>query len=595
VIPAIAAVVILAAAPSPAPPNAPLAALLSEAWEFRLREDPLLATSVGDHRYDDRLPSMAREDLERRDRYWRDILDRLRAIDPGALSPADRINRDMFERELREAISDHEFGAWRMPWNADSGFHTSLAQLPSLVPLATVRDYENYIARLRAMPVFVRQQVAHLREGLRAGFTLPRVVLDGYDATIRAHVVDDPDKSVFAAPFRSFPAGVPEGERERLRAAGRSAIREGAIAAYRDLLDFYSSEYLPGARATTAASELPRGREYYAYLVRSFTTLEVTPEEVHRIGRGEVARIRGEMESVMRRTGFRDDFAAFLAFLRTDPRFYAKTGDQLLKEASWIAKRMDGKLPSLFRTLPRQPYGVEPVPAHIAPKYTAGRYVEAPMDGTRAGTYWVNTHALESRPLYALEALTLHEAVPGHHLQIALQHELQGLPAFRRASGIGAFVEGWALYAERLGLEAGFYSDPYSDFGRLTYEMWRACRLVVDTGLHALGWTRQQAIDFLAANTALSLHEVRTEIDRYISWPGQALAYKMGELKIRELRAVAERELGPRFDVRAFHDAVLANGPVPLLTLESLIREYVSSTSSGAATSPAAEDRARGR
>jgi len=595
VIPAIAAVVILAAAPSPAPPNPPLAALLSEAWEFRLREDPLLATSVGDHRFDDRLPSMAREDLERRDRYWRATLDRLRAIEPNALSPADRIDRDMFERELRDAVAEHEFGAWRMPWNADSGFHTALAQLPSFVPLATVRDYEGYIARLRAMPVFVRQQVALLREGLRAGFTLPRVVLDGYDATIRAHVVDDPDQSVFAAPFRSFPAGVPDAERERLRAAGRSAIREGAIAAYRELLDFYSSEYLAGARATTAASELPRGREYYAHLVRSFTTLEVTPEEVHRIGQREVARIRGEMEGVMRATGFRGDFAAFLAFLRTDPRFYAKTGDQLLKEASWIAKRMDGKLPSLFLTLPRLPYGVEPVPAHIAPKYTAGRYVEPPMDGTRAGTYWVNTHALESRPLYALEALTLHEAVPGHHLQIALQHELQGLPAFRRVSGIGAFVEGWALYAERLGLEAGFYSDPYSNFGRLTYEMWRACRLVVDTGLHSLGWTRQQAIDFLAAHTALSLHEVRTEIDRYISWPGQALAYKMGELKIRELRSLAERELGPRFDVRAFHDAVLANGPVPLLTLEELIREYVSSTSSGAATSPAAAGSGRGR
>ena len=574
-IPALAAVVILAAAPPPAPPNAPLAALLSEAWEFRLREDPLLATSAGDHRFDDRLPSMTREDLERRDRYWRATLDRLRAIDPGALSLADRINRDMFERELRDAIAEHQFGAWRMPWNADSGFHTALAQLPSFVPLATVRDYEGYIARLRGMPVYVRQQVALLREGLRAGFTLPRVVLEGYDATIRAHVVDDPDQSVFAAPFRSFPAGVPETERERLRAAGRSAIREGAIAAYRELLDFYSNEYLPGARATTAASELPRGREFYAHLVRSFTTLEVTPEEVHRIGRSEVARIRSEMEGVMRATGFQGDFAAFLAFLRTEPRFYTKTGDQLLKEASWIAKRMDGKLPSLFLTLPRLPYGVEPVPAHIAPKYTGGRYVEPPMDGTRAGTYWVNTHALESRPLYTLEALTLHEAVPGHHLQIALQHELQGLPAFRRVSGIGAFVEGWALYAERLGLEAGFYSDPYSNFGRLTYEMWRACRLVVDTGIHALGWTRQQAIDFLAANTALSLHEVRTEIDRYISWPGQALAYKMGELKIRELRSLAERELGPRFDVRAFHDAVLANGPVPLPTLEELIREYV--------------------
>jgi uncharacterized protein (DUF885 family) len=274
----------------------------------------------------------------------------------------------------------------------------------------------------------------------------------------------------------------------------------------------------------------------------------------------------------MRRTGFAGDFPAFLAFLRGDPRFYAKTPEELLRHASRIAKRMDGKLPQLFSTLPRLPYGVEPVPAHMAPKYTSGRYVEPPLDGSRAGIYWVNTYALESRPLYALPALTLHEAVPGHHLQIALQHEMTGVPPFRRASGVGAFVEGWALYAERLGTEVGMYEDPYDDFGRLTYEMWRACRLVVDTGLHAQGWSRQRAIDYLAGHTALSLHEVTTEIDRYISWPGQALAYKMGELKIRELRAHWEKELGPRFDRRAFHAAVLEHGPVPLDVLDRLVR-----------------------
>ena len=574
-------------APSPGPPDAAatLTALVDEVWEFRLREDPLLATVVGDRRYDDRLPSVSRADLERRDRVWRATLDRLRAVDRAALSPAERVNRDMLERELKDAVAEHSFGAWRLPWNADSGFHTELAHLPRQVPLSTVRDYESYIARLRALPVYVRQQIALLREGVASGFTLPRAVLEGYDSTIRAHVVDDPATGVFAEPFRSFPIGVPEAERARLRAAGQAAVREGAVAAYRELLDFYLREYLPGARTTTAAFDLPRGREYYGHLVRSFTTLPVTPEEVHRLGQGEVARIRAEMDAVMRKTGFQGDFASFLAFLRGDPRFYATTSDQLLKEAAWISKRMDGKLPSLFGRLPRLPYGVEPVPAHIAPKYTAGRYVQPPMDGTRAGTYWVNTHALASRPLYALEALTLHEAVPGHHLQIALQHELEGLPAFRRVSGIGAFVEGWALYAERLGLEAGFYTDPYSDFGRLTYEMWRACRLVVDTGLHALGWTRQQAIDFLAANTALSLHEVRTEVDRYISWPGQALAYKMGELKIRELRAFAEKELGERFDVRAFHDAVLANGPVPLTTLDELVRAHVAAAKARALNS----------
>jgi uncharacterized protein (DUF885 family) len=339
-----------------------------------------------------------------------------------------------------------------------------------------------------------------------------------------------------------------------------------------------TSEYLPKTRTTTAAADLPRGREYYAHRVRYFTTLDVTPEDVHKVGLAEVARIHTEMVKVVRQSGFEGDFAAFLKFLRTDPRFYARTPEELLKQASFIAKRMDGKLPSLFGHLPRLPYGVEPVPAHLAPKYTGGRYVEAPVGGTRAGTYWVNTYALESRPLYVLEALTLHEAVPGHHLQIALQQELQGVPPFRRASGVGAFVEGWGLYSERLGLEAGFYQDPYSNFGRLTYEMWRACRLVVDTGLHAFGWSRAKAMDFLASNTALSLHEVRTETDRYISWPGQALAYKMGELKIRELRRMAETDLGPRFDVRSFHDAILASGPVPLPVLEEQIRAYVTAT-----------------
>jgi uncharacterized protein (DUF885 family) len=337
-------------------------------------------------------------------------------------------------------------------------------------------------------------------------------------------------------------------------------------------------EYVPGARATVAASSLPRGREYYAHLVKSYTTLDVTPDEVYETGRREVARIHGEMEEVIRKTGFQGNFAAFLNFLRSDKRFYAKTPDELLDRAAFIAKSMDGKLPSLFGKLPRLPYGVEPVPAHLAPKYTGGRYVPAPVGGTRAGTYWVNTYALDTRPFYTLESLTLHEAVPGHHLQIALQQELTGLPEFRRFASEGAFVEGWALYAERLGLEAGFYKDPYSDFGRLTYEMWRACRLVVDTGLHANGWSRAEALEYLENNTALSLHEVQTETDRYISWPAQALCYKMGELKIRALRREAEEALGERFDVRAFHDAVLENGAVPLSVLEEQVRAWVART-----------------
>ncbi len=550
-------------------------ALLAEAWELDKNENPLFATATGDHRFNDRLPTMTPADLERRAASSRSQLGRLQAIERAGLSPADRISYDMFERGLREDLARHQFRTWRIPITSDSGFHTGISRLSQEVPLATVKDYENYLARLRAIPAYFDQHLAFMREGLRTGFTSARVALEGYDATMRPHVVSDPEKSVFWKPFTAFPSGVPAVEHERLRDAGREAVTKAVVPAYESLLEFFTKQYQPGARTTIGASELPDGTAYYAWLVKHFTTVDTTPQEVHRIGLAETARIRREMDDVVRKLGFQGSFAEFLEFLRKDPRFYAKTPDELLKQASWIAKRMDGKLPSLFGRLPRQPYGVEAVPDDLAPKYTAGRYVDAPLDATRAGTYWVNTHALESRPLYTLEALTLHEAVPGHHLQIALSKELDGLPAFRRYSYVNAFGEGWGLYSERLGLEAGFYLDPYSDFGRLSYEMWRACRLVVDTGLHAMGWPRQRAIDYMAERAALSRHEVTTEVDRYISWPGQALAYKMGELKIRELRARAEQALGTRFDVRAFHDAVLANGAVPLDVLERQIDEFI--------------------
>ena len=552
-----------------------LHALFDEAWAVRLAEDPLFATSAGDHRYDDKLPSMTHADLERRAAYARSALTRLKAIDRSALSASDRVNADMFARELADSVADFEFGTYRIPINADSGFHTDFADLPDRMPFATAKDYENYIARLNGFPVYVASEIALMREGVAARFTLPQVVLEGYDVTMVTHVVPAPEKSVFFAPFRKFPPGVPAGERARLTETGRRAVMQGAVAGYKTLLEFMTTEYIPRARTSIGASSLPRGREYYAHLVRSFTTLDLTADQVHEIGRQEVVRIRAEMDAVIAKIGFQGNFAAFLNFLRTDPRFYAKTPEDLLKDASYIAKRMDGKLPSLFGHLPRLPYGIEPVPAHLAPKYTGGRYVEAPIGSTRAGEYWVNTYALDKRPLYTLEALTLHEAVPGHHLQIAVQQELTGLPEFRRFSGVGAFVEGWALYAERLGLEAGFYQDPYSDFGRLTYEMWRACRLVVDTGLHAKGWTRAEAMEYLESHTALSLHEVRTETDRYISWPGQALCYKMGELKIRELRGQAEQALGQKFDVRKFHDVVLGSGAVPLPVLAEQVRAYI--------------------
>lgn len=554
---------------------APLSALFEEVWEFQLREEPLFASGTGDHRYDDRLPSLAGADFERREAFFRRTLERLATFDRAALATGDRVSYDMLERKLKDDLAELDFGTHRMPITAEGGFHSYFARLPAETNFLVAKDYDNYLARLRAFPVYVDQQVALMREGLAAGFTPPKAVFAGFETTITTHIVDEVTQSVFWQPFASFPATLPAGERERLSAAGRRTIEEAVIPAYRKFLDFMTREYIPGARSTIGASEWPRGRELYAHLVRHFTTLDLTPEQIHELGLQEVARIRAEMQAVIDQVGFEGSFAEFVQFLRTDPRFYPKSGEELLKQAAYIAKRMDGKLPSLFKRLPRQPYGVEPVPPDLAPKYTAGRYVEAPLDSTRAGTYWVNTYALESRPLYALEALSLHEAVPGHHLQIALQRELEGVPAFRRFTYVNSFGEGWGLYSERLGLEAGFYTDPYSNFGRLTYEMWRACRLVVDTGLHAFGWTRQQAIDYLAGNTALSLHEVETETDRYISWPAQALSYKMGELKIRELRKRAEEALGARFDLRDFHDTVLAQGSVPLTVLEDQVNAFI--------------------
>jgi uncharacterized protein (DUF885 family) len=368
---------------------------------------------------------------------------------------------------------------------------------------------------------------------------------------------------------------VDDTHRPRLRKELQAVIRVSVVPAYDMLRKFLLEEYLPSARESISAAELPDGRAFYQHRIRYFTTLDLTPDAVHQTGLDEVRRIRAEMEAIIRTTGFTGSFRAFIDFLRTDPRFYAPSPDQLLKETAYVLKRIDGELPRLFSTLPRLPYGIRAIPEFSAPGNTTAYYQPGAGDGTRAGTYYVNTYDLKSRPLYEIEALSLHEAVPGHHLQIAIQQELGELPNFRRFSGFTAFVEGWALYAERLGLEVGFYTDPYSDFGRLSYEMWRACRLVVDTGMHALGWTRQEAIDFMAENTSSTLLNITNEVDRYIGWPGQALAYKIGELKIRELRAHAEEMLGSRFDRREFHDLLLGSGAVSLDVLEILVHTWI--------------------
>ncbi len=556
-------------------PAQSLRQIFEDDWAFRVQENPLLATSIGNHEANDRLPSVTAEDGARRNAFNRELMGRLQAVDLSKLNQQDRINHELFKVELQDRLAGFEFKSYLIPLNADSGFHSQFASLPVRMPFRDVGDYENYIKRLRAFPAYVNQHIELMREGLRIGMTLPRVVLDGIEVTMETHIVENVKDSVFYPPFSRFPAAVEESDRSRLAREGGAAILEGAVAGYRALLDFMTKEYIPGSRETIGASALPNGEAYYRQRVHYFTTLDISVEEVHGIGLQEVKRIREEMEAIIKEVGFEGDFKAFLEFLRTDPRFYAKTAEELLKEASYIAKRMDGKLPLLFTKFPRLPYTVAPVPDHLAPKYTGGRYVGPAIGGTEPGYYWVNTYALNTRPLYVLEALSLHEAVPGHHFQISLAKELEEVPNFRRFSYISAFGEGWGLYSERLGLEVGFYSDPYSNFGRLTYEMWRACRLVVDTGMHAMGWSRQKAMDYLAGNTALSLHECRTETDRYISWPGQALSYKMGELKIRELRAKAEKALGASFDLREFHDKILENGSVTLALLERLIDDYI--------------------
>ena len=557
-------------------PAARLHDLFDREWQWRIRQFPELASGVGVHDWDYRLSDLSPATLAGIVERARGFQSELQAIDRGALSPEDQASYDIFATQLRERIESFDYGEQYLTLNADSGFHTSFPLIWQSMPFQTVEGYENYIARLRAFPRYMDQNIALMREGLAKGITPPRATLVGVEKTVEPLMVDDPEKIALWTPFTRLPEQIPAAERERLLAAGRAVIRDEVVPAYRRFHEFLTKDYLPNTRETLAATALPNGDAYYRFLIRQYTTREdLTAQQIHQLGLDEVKALRAEMDAVIEQVGFQGDFAAFLHFLRTDPRFYAKTGEELLMNAATIAKRMDGKLPTLFGRLPRQPYTVAPVPDYLAPKYTAGRYNGAPIDSTEPGTYWVNTYALETRPLYNLEALTFHEAVPGHHLQGALAQEADAVPEFRRYSYISAFGEGWGLYSEWLGLEAGFYQDPYSNFGRLTYAMWRACRLVVDTGVHAMGWTRQQMIDFMASNTALSLHEVETETDRYISWPGQALSYRIGYLKIRELRAKAEKELGERFDVRRFHDAVLENGAVPLPVLEDQVERFI--------------------
>ncbi|GAB0111164.1 DUF885 domain-containing protein [Pseudoalteromonas distincta] len=502
------------------------------------------------------------------------LLADLDAVDATKLSDENQINLSIIRAQVQNSVDEYVFNAHYMPLTSEYGFHSGLSYIVNSSQYKKEQDLETYLARLAQIPRFFEQNIYWMKKGLETGLTQPKAVLEGYEDSISTYIVDDVTQSEFYKPFLANTASLSESNFYALQQRAKVVLKNKVIPAYKGYLTFFTEQYQPGARTSIGISETPNGKAFYKNRAKHYTTTDMTPKEIHELGLKEVARIRGEMEAVIKEVGFKGSFAEFIHFLRTDPQFYATTPEQLLKEASYIAKKMDAQLPKLFHTLPRKPYGVAPVPASIAPKYTTGRYSGSNRDD-EAGYYWVNTYALDKRPLYVLEALTLHEAVPGHHLQISLNAELENLPSYRRDAYLSAFGEGWGLYSEYLGLEAGFYQDPYSRFGRLTYEMWRAARLVVDTGMHMYGWSRERAMNFMSENTALSLHNVKTETDRYISWPAQALSYKIGELTIKRLRVEAEQALGPNFDIREFHHQVLRHGSVPLSVLETQVRLYI--------------------
>lgn len=512
------------------------------------------------------LPDVSAQAQARREAYWTQILQKLDAIKPVQLQGEDKVNYAVYRQQIEVLLSDQRARTWEMPFNSDTAFWSDLG-FSARAHFNSLQDYRSYLQMLREVPRYFRQQTANMRLGLARGFSQPQEILKGRDQDI-AQVADTPlPANLLYTPFRNLPADMPSEQQAALRKAAEQVIGAQVIPAYQQLLHFFRSEYIPHARHTLAAEDLPDGKAFYRSQILEYTTLDMSPDAIHALGLREMASIHQQMLDTIKQTGFKGSFAQFLQFLRTDPRFYAKTPDELLKDASWIAKQVDGKIGHYIGRLPRERFGIIPVPADLAPIYTGGR--------GGPGVYMVNTYNLPARPLYSLPALTLHESSPGHALQMPLAAERQGLPDFRRYSYISAYGEGWALYCEYLGVEMGMYQSPYDRFGYLSYQAWRAARLVVDTGLHHLHWSREQARAYLRANTALAEHEIDTEVDRYVAWPGQALSYYLGELAIRHDRQRAAQALGARFDIRAFHDAVLATGSVPLPVLDQQIDAFI--------------------
>jgi prolyl oligopeptidase len=558
---------------------------LESEWNYEMEQNPIQASFLGDRRWNDRWGDRSLEAVRKREEHTIAALARLAKIDHAQLSPADQLNYDLFKKDLETDIEGAKFRAYLMPITQRGGPQT-LDELGDRLRFETVKDYEDWVARLRAFPVLMEQDIALMREGARTHVIWPKVVLNRVPAQIDKQLVSKPEESPFFKPFKKFPAAISSTDRERLTKAASEAIASGILPSFQKLKKYFVDEYLPAAFDQVGVWQMPQGAEFYAYLARRHTTTALTPQQIHEKGLSEVARIHAEMQAIVDKVGFKGTLPEFFTKLRTDPQFFYKTPEELLEAYRALAKRIDPNLVKVFKTLPRTPYGVTAIPDNIAPDTTTAYYSQPAADGSRAGTYFVNLYKPETRPKWEMMALSLHESVPGHHLQIALAQELGDIPKFRRYGGYTAYVEGWGLYAESLGEEMGLYDDPYSKFGQLTYEMWRAVRLVVDTGMHQMKWDRQRAINFFMENAPKSENDIVNEIDRYISMPGQALAYKIGELKIKELRDRARREIGESFDVREFHDAVLLSGAVPLDVLERNINSWTATKKAASKQKP---------
>ncbi len=549
--------------------------LFDSEWDYNMREQPEQASELGDRRWNDRWHDASLQAIERRHQHQVEVLGRLAKIDRGSLSVADQLNYDLFKKQFERRVEGYKFRNFLMPLNQREGIQT-IDELADALRFQTVKDYEDWIARMRAFPTLMDQTIELMRLGAREHIVHPKIIMQRIPAQIDKQLVTDPAQSGFYRPFRHFSREISPADQQRLGQQAQQAIHQYVIPAFQKFKQFFVSEYLPACFDEVGAWQLPNGAESYAFDIRNHTTLDLSPEQVHEIGLREVERIRLEMQRIMAQTGFQGTRDEFFKFLRTGPQFFCKTPQELFDAYKVVAKTIDPTLVKVFRRLPREPYGVEEIPAASAPDTTTAYYRPGAADGSRAGTYFVNLYKPETRPKWEMMALTMHESVPGHHLQIALAHEIGELPKFRRYGGsYTAFVEGWGLYAESLGDDLDLYTDPYSKFGQLTYEMWRAVRLVVDTGIHAKHWTRDQAIHYFMDNAPKQELDITNEVDRYIAWPGQALAYKMGELKIKELRAHARQELGPNFDTKEFHEVVLGSGPLPLDILERNVNDWI--------------------